>query len=435
MSFVTPFFLLLFMPLCVLLSLAVRGRARVQYLLVISLFFYGLADWRALLLLLGFSAITYAGCRLLPKQHSRLLLAGLIVVSALPLLLLKYAPAVGINLGFLLPAGISFYTFQGLSALVDVWRGDKDAQGSFFDHLLYLSFFPQLVAGPIVRRGDFVSQMVTPLPPDSDRLTKGMGRFIIGLSKKLLLADSLAMAASLHGDALGAWLAIFCFTGQIYFDFSGYSDMAIGLGHMFGITLPENFDHPYTAVSITDFWRRWHMTLSGWFRDYVYIPLGGNRRGIPRQIVNLLITWGLTGLWHGAGSGFLLWGLYYALLLILEKFVLSRIAFIQSAPKLLRRLTTFLLVMLGWALFKSESAANLLPLLQDMVCLNGLYSAQSVAWFVSLLPVMAVSVLLYRKWQVSLPAWAKYAACAVLMVLCVAALAGQSYHPFLYFRF
>ncbi|MBR7072103.1 MAG: MBOAT family protein, partial [Eubacterium sp.] len=229
-----------------------------------------------------------------------------------------------------LPIGISFYTFQVMSYIIDLYNGKIRAQRKLLDFALYISLFPQLIAGPIVKYKDIQLQLKK-RDVSANKFGRGLSRFLVGMAKKLMLANTLGAVFSTVQEfdtaelgALSAWVGIFCYTLQIYFDFSGYSDMAIGLGKMFGFEFNENFNYPYVAISATDFWRRWHISLSSWFRDYVYIPLGGNRRKTPRVIFNLLVVWLLTGLWHGAAWNFVLWGLYYGVVLILEKYLLSK---------------------------------------------------------------------------------------------------------------
>ena len=250
-----------------------------------------------------------------------------------------------------LPVGISFYTFQIMSYIIDLYKGNIKAQKKLFVFALYVSLFPQLIAGPIVKYKDISDQLMN-RKENWASYSKGINRFIIGLSKKLILANTLGSiyasvqaAGTENMSVLTAWIGIFCYTLQIYFDFSGYSDMAIGLGGVFGFEFCENFNYPYIAISITDFWRRWHMSLSSWFRDYVYIPLGGNRCKVPRVIFNLMVVWLLTGFWHGAAWNFVLWGVYYGILLILEKYILDNL--VKRIPKILRGFVTMVAVMVG----------------------------------------------------------------------------------------
>ncbi len=260
-----------------------------------------------------------------------------------------------------LPIGISFFTFQAMSYIIDVYRNDGKVQKNLANLMLYISFFPQLIAGPIVRYST-VDDQIRERKETTSLFASGINRFIIGLGKKVLIANNMAVVADRAFKAVGdgtevsiafAWAGILCYTLQIYFDFSGYSDMAIGLGKMFGFEFLENFNYPYISKSISEFWRRWHMSLGSWFRDYVYIPLGGNRCGVGRNILNLSVVWFLTGLWHGANWTFILWGCYFGLFIILERYVLKDI--ISKIPKYLSMFITFILVVLGWVLFRAET--------------------------------------------------------------------------------
>ncbi len=361
----------------------------------------------------------------------------------------------------LLPVGISFYTFQLISYVADVYRGDVPAQQKFWLLLLYASLFHQCVAGPIVRYSSVEHDILhrTTSPAQTSR---GISRFTVGLAKKAILANSCAAIADTYfkGDAAalakqsaaGLWLAGLAFMLQIYLDFSAYSDMAIGMGLMCGFHYRENFNYPYMANSITDFWRRWHISLSSFFRDYVYIPLGGNRRGPARQFFNLFVVWALTGFWHGASWNYVLWGLYFLLFLSFEKFVLGDN--LERIPSLLRRLAVLLVIYFCWILFKFEDFPSLLAVLRGLFCLNGnALTNLAVAlklrsnYFLLLAALIAVTPLghnlrlaarksaehsrvvfcLYSLWEVLHP--------AVLLVLAAMALAGDSYNPFLYSNF
>lgn len=357
-----------------------------------------------------------------------------------------------------LPLGISFYTFQAMSYLIDLYRGRVQVQRNFIDFGTYVALFPQLIAGPIVRFSDIAAQLCE-RKESCDLFASGIFRFIVGLSKKVLLANSAGVifeqVAQMQGSdvsALSAWIGILAFTFQIYFDFSGYSDMAIGLGKMFGFSFPENFDHPYTSRSITEFWRRWHMTLGTWFREYVYIPLGGNQRGLKRQIFNLFVVWALTGIWHGASWNFVLWGLYFGILLVLEK--LFWLEWSKKLPCILQHGITFFLVMVSWVIFSFDSLGQIVWYLQSMFALSGnaAFDAQGKYLFISnmlLLFVMGVGVTALPqkiargiKQQLETNRYGKIIFClvqntvvVVLFLLVVAYLVSSSYNPFLYFRF
>ncbi len=306
------------------------------------------------------------------KDYSKIFLVLGVCFNLLILGYFKYSPFIINNVNDLLnisllvptvrlPIGISFFTFQALSYIVDVYRNDGKVQKSLANLMLYISLFPQLIAGPIVRYKT-VDDQIRERNENITLFASGIDRFVIGLGKKILLANNMAIVADRAFNAVNtgseisiafAWAGILCYTLQIYFDFSGYSDMAIGLGRMFGFEFLENFNYPYISNSISEFWRRWHMSLGSWFRDYVYIPLGGNRCGVGRNIFNLSIVWFLTGLWHGANWTFILWGCYFGVFIILEKYVLKDI--LTKVPKVLQIMVTFVLVVLGWVLFRAEN--------------------------------------------------------------------------------
>ena len=447
MFFCSFTFLLFFLPAVLLAHRFLPQKAKRPFLLLASLVFYGWGSPLWLLLLLYVMAVDYFGARIMDGcfKGKKPLLILLVTLNLLPLLYFKYAvffrdtlaALTGVSIEMespVLPAGISFFTFQGLSYLIDVYRKDAKVQRSFVLFDVYLSLFPQLVAGPIVRYTDLEAQLLSPAQVDAADMRQGLRRFIIGLGKKLLLADAMGrfwgkMSVSLPAAGLtGAWLGLMAFSFQIFFDFSGYSDMAPGLGKALGFSFPENFDRPYRSLSLTEFWRRWHMTLTTWFKEYVYIPLGGSRKGRVRRDVNLMIVWMLTGLWHGAGWNFVLWGVYFGVLLILEKrFLLDRPGF-QRLPSFLRQPGMYLLVLLGWGLFAGK--LNVFP---AMLGLYGMGSAQAMLDCLSYLPMLLLCCAISFLPAIKLPG--KRLAVPVLMVLCLAALAAQGYAPFVYFQF
>lgn len=477
MVFSSTTFLFLFLPALLLLYFVRKDiRWRNGVLLAFSLLFYSVGEpiWVfgmvAVTLINWFLALLIAHERRIGRR--KLLLALAIAVSLVLLLYFKYAAFFVNTLMALfgaayrmpqqhLPIGISFYTFQVLTYTVDVYRKKAKPQRSFARALLYISCFPQLIAGPIVQYADVCDAL-------GDRRSTptgfyvGMRRFVIGLSKKVLLANicgqMLEATQAAGTDAgmslLGAWLAAILYSMQLYFDFSAYSDMAIGLGRMFGFRYRENFDYPYISASITEFWRRWHLSLSGFFRDYVYIPLGGNRKGTARTIVNLAIVWSLTGLWHGANWNFVLWGVYYFVLLVLERFVLK--GAIERIPKALRHIGTLLLVIVGWVLFYHTDFSALKEHVLALIGLsveNGLHTVPLWdAKFVAALRQYTVLPLLMAACTLPLVPWAKAwfgreertkrlgdvlasVGAAGLLLLSVLFLIGQTYNPFIYFRF
>ena len=346
-----------------------------------------------------------------------------------------------------LPIGISFYTFQIMSYVIDLYRGETEVQDHILPFALYISLFPQLIAGPIVKYRDIAYQLEH-RKETLNKASQGVTRFIVGLAKKLILANTLgAVYSSVQAtsaskiSAATAWFGIICYTLQIYFDFSGYSDMAIGLGKIFGFKFNENFNYPYIAESITDFWRRWHISLSTWFKEYVYIPLGGNRKKTPRVIFNLLIVWLLTGLWHGAAWNFIIWGLYYGILLIIEKYLLSKV--LTKIPKAVKHAITLIFVIIGWVFFSAPSLAEAFRYLGAMFGANAFADAQSAYIFGSNLILLIVGIFcatpVYKsiadKFDPEKIDKLKVIAIPLLLILCIVFMISETYNPFLYFRF
>lgn len=340
-----------------------------------------------------------------------------------------------------LPVGISFYTFQAMSYIIDVYRGDSKAQKSIIPFAVYITMFPQLIAGPIVRYGDIEKQLTLRRFSSRD-MGSGIMLFVKGLAKKVILANVIAV---LHTEVLGiadrsvltAWLGAIAYTLQIYNDFSGYSDMAIGLGRMFGFNFPKNFDAPYRSQSITEFWRRWHISLGTWFREYLYIPLGGNRKGTVRQILNLLIVWMLTGLWHGAAWNFVAWGLYYGILLILEKFVFKKVK--EKLPKFINWLVTFVLVIIGWVLFFSDSLSGAVSYIGTMFGAGGAGIDSTGIFYLAgygiIMVIGFLTAFIKPEEEQNRHGIFNWIVTILLAALSVAFLVSESYNPFLYFRF
>ena len=452
MVFSSLTFLCFFLPLTVGVYYLCPPKGRNVVLLAASLLFYAWGEPKYVLLMLGSIAANYVfGLLIGAGRRKRLWLILSICFNLAMLGLFKYADLLVRTfndltrghvqlLGLALPIGISFYTFQAMSYTIDVYRGAVKVQKNPIDFGAYISMFPQLIAGPIVRYSEIEDRMkrrsVTP-----EAFAAGLCRFAVGLGKKVLLANQLGklweLASGGTPSALLAWLGALAFTLQIYFDFSGYSDMAIGLGTIFGFRFPENFRYPYQAKSVTDFWRRWHITLSTWFREYLYIPLGGNRRGPARQLLNLAIVWALTGLWHGAAWNFLLWGLYYFVLLALEKVFLLRQ--LEKLPAAAGRLWTLLAVLFGWMLFACEGKA-LPAYLGALFGANGTLGDMDLYYLLKYAALLAISALTatelpHRLWDRVRPFWPRALGAAVLLVLSLSFLIGDSYNPFLYFRF
>lgn len=471
MVFSSISFLFVFLPLLLAVYFLLPARLREGrnlVLLLFSLFFYGYGGPRFLLLMLLSIAVNYAGGLLAaPDQRRRRLWTGLVTAVNLGLLgWFKYAGFLGANLNRIwtglpvpevaLPIGISFFTFQGLSYVLDVYRGEAVAERNPLRVALYISLFPQLVAGPIVRYTT-VADEIRNRRETLDAFTDGAVRFLFGLGKKMLLANQLGLLADqvyatrpeFLTTAL-AWLGAAAYTGQVYFDFSGYSDMAIGLGRMFGFHFLENFNYPYLSQSVTEFWRRWHISLSTWFRDYLYIPLGGNRCAHWKHIRNILVVWALTGLWHGAAWNFLCWGLYFGLLLLGEKYGWGRI--LERAPAALRHLYAMVLIVVSWVLFRAETLDYAVRFLQAMAgfAQGGLtdgrttYYLLEFRWELLLAIPAAMPVKSWlQNWLESksgtaaqaLLAWGPKLIALGMFGLSFLRLVSSSFNPFIYFRF
>lgn len=357
------------------------------------------------------------------------------------------------DLNVALPIGISFYTFQTMSYTIDVYRGDAHVQKNFITFGAYVALFPQLIAGPIVRYKD-VAEQLDQRKETMDSFCKGIVRFMAGLGKKVLIANQVGMLweeiAGIETGSLTtatAWLGVLAFTLQIYFDFSGYSDMAIGLGQMFGFAFPENFNYPYESKSITEFWRRWHISLGTWFREYVYIPLGGNRKGTGRQMLNIAIVWLLTGLWHGAYKNFVLWGVYYGVLLVIEKLLWKPV--LAKLPALFQSLYTMILVMIGWGIFSWQDMTDGAGFMKALFFQTGtgLADRQTLYLLSSNFLLLLLAIIGSRSWLKKLAdkyllpegtvrrELAGIGFVIVLFTTCLAMLVNSSYNPFLYFRF
>ncbi len=456
MVFSSATFLFAFLPLVTGAYYLCKNRVyRNAVLLLASLLFYSWGEPRLLLLLIAATAAAYVGGLAIDRGRCRrLALTVTVVLLVGNLFVFKYLNFFADSLfpgnllpRLTLPIGISFYTFQILSYVIDLYRGSIRVQRNFFRLLLYVSFFPQLIAGPIVRYQTVESEIRDRRECIED-VAAGLRRFTLGLAKKVILANRIALLAetvyagdaAVYGTAL-YWLAAVAYALQIYFDFSGYSDMAIGMGRMFGFHFLENFDHPYCALSVTDFWRRWHISLSSWFRDYIYIPLGGNRVRRSRWVLNLLLVWALTGFWHGAQWNFLLWGLYYGLLLLVEKCLLGRV--LDRLPKAVRWVYTAFFVLIGWVLFDLVDFGALRHALGMMFLPHATDWAAAVAADASLLkallylPLGAVCCLplLRRPCRTARGVLLANAATLALFAVCVVYILSSSYNPFIYFRF
>lgn len=460
MLFSSLIFLYAFLPCTLLVYFLTPRRGKNAVLLLASLLFYAWGEPRYLILilltiLLGFT--TGLGIhRFRGRLLGRLFLLASVTGSLGLLCCFKYGDfflsaingALGTSLPLwrlALPVGISFYTFQILSYTIDLYRGDVEVQRNPVSFALYVALFPQLIAGPIVRYRD-VAQELQERKHSAAMAYEGACRFLVGLGKKVILANNLGLLcqsyrSSADPSVLFAWLSALGFFLQIYFDFSGYSDMAIGLGRILGFHFPENFRYPYCSRSVTEFWRRWHMTLGAWFRDYVYIPLGGNRTGKLRWMGNILLVWCLTGLWHGAGWNFLLWGLFYAILLLGEKLWYG--PFLAKRPWF-SHIYLLLSVLLGFVLFQGDSLEQSWGDLRAMlgagsvpaVSRESLYALRNhgVLLILGALGATPLPGRLYRRWSKALQ-WIEPLLLALLLLLCTAYLVDGSFNPFLYFRF
>ena len=451
-------FLYYFLPAVLILYFLTPQFLKNGFLLLASLVFYAWGEPKYVVLMV-FSIVAFWAFGLVIEKTDRkkLWLTISIITGAALLTVFKYADfsienwnaLTGMSLPLLklaLPIGISFYTFQCISYTVDVYRGDTAAQRNIVTFGAYVSLFPQLIAGPIVRYVDVAKELES-RETTWDDFGDGLFGFLVGLGKKVLIANLFGELTEIFRNAaqpsvLFYWLYAIAFTLHIYFDFSGYSDMAIGLGRIFGFRFPKNFNSPYIAESITEFWRRWHMTLSGWFRDYVYIPLGGNRVSRGRWVFNIFVVWMLTGLWHGASWNFVVWGLMFAVLLLIEKWVPQ----LQKLPDFLRHVYVLLLIIISFVIFNAESLAQAG---QDIAGMFGfgnlpLLSAESLYYLKSYAPLLVVGAIgatpLVRNTALRLSryewAWALQTAIALaLLLICTAYLVDGSFNPFLYFRF
>ena len=464
MLFSSLTFLYLYLPVTMGVWLLVPKRAKNGALLLFSLLFYFYGEPRYTLLLLFSSLSDYLHALYIEEHRgtsgARRALISSITLNLLLLGVFKYADFfIGAVNGLTgasipkpnlpLPLGISFFTFQTMSYTVDVYRGKVRAERNLFTLAAYVCLFPQLVAGPIVRYEDVAGRLADP-GTDWNRFGYGVERFCLGLGKKVLLANTLgelyaALSRAASVSFLGSLLMAVGYTLQIYFDFSGYSDMAVGLGSMLGFDFPENFRYPFVARSVTEFWRRWHMTLSRWFRDYLYIPLGGNRVSRGRWFLNILLVWAATGLWHGAGWNFLLWGAYFGLLLIIEKWFLGPL--LEKAPRMIGHVYTLAAVVVSFVLFASESMTGLGTQLSALFGGAAVSSAEAVYYAKSYGILLLVSAIgstplpkmafdgLRKRVPEAVSGGLTVACCLTLLALSTAMLVDGSFNPFLYFRF
>lgn len=470
MVFSSVVFLFRFLPLFFILYYLVPKRMKNFILFLGSLFFYAWGEPIYVLLMLFSTIVDYSHGRMLErlngKRAAKYVLLSSVLINLLVLCFFKYADFLirtvnmlaGLKLPLLnlpLPIGISFYTFQTMSYTIDVYRGEARVQKNLLDFGVYVTMFPQLIAGPIVKYRE-VQNRLYDRSVNLCEVSDGMKRFCIGLGKKVLIANNIGELWSLisglnlrHISMLTAWLGILAFAFQIYFDFSGYSDMAIGLGKMLGFLFPENFNYPYISASVTEFWRRWHISLGSWFREYVYIPLGGNRKGLARQLLNILAVWLLTGIWHGAGWNFLLWGLWFAIALVLEKVFLGKL--LSWLPKGVGILYTALIVLGGWVLFALNTPVEIIRYFRAMFGMTGILIDRQALYlgrqnFILFLIAAAASMPVFGRvaerlkdsgtgYGIALYRLGEKAIPAALLLLSIAGIVDATYNPFLYFRF
>ena len=464
MVFSSLTFLFIYFPITLVVMKLSPLKYRNFCLLVLSLLFYSYGEPKYIIIMLVSCIVDYFNGYMVDKYRDNKRIAKRFVIFSIVFnlgllgffkyydFLVSILNSIGINifspLNISLPIGISFYTFQTMSYPIDVYRNDAKVQKNLVNFSCYVTMFFQLIAGPIVRYKDIAAQLDHRIENENG-FYNGIKRFVCGLAKKVILANNMGLIFeqinSLNNENISlllAWLGIICFALQIYFDFSGYSDMAIGLASMFGFDLLENFNYPYIASSITDFWRRWHISLSSWFRDYVYIPLGGNRKGLYRQCINIMIVWLLTGLWHGASFNFILWGLYYGLILIFEKVIGLKI--LKRIPAVFRHIYALALILIGWVIFNFTDFDMMInyfklmfynPVIIDDIALYFIRD-NIVLIIISIIACLPVRLsrlnpfVINKKFEYLMPL-------IILgtLIICVAFICESSYNPFLYFRF
>lgn len=468
MVFSSVVFLYIFLPIMLLVYFIVPKKFKNAVMIIASLIFFAWGEIRYIFIMLILAVMDYFCGKKIDKyfdnkKKKRLYLGIDVGVNLLILFFFKYADFIisninlitGFNIPLLnipLPIGVSFNTFQSLSYIIDVYRGTVKCEKSFYNYLTYTTLFPQIIAGPIVRY-ETVDEELVDKKISMNNFTKGMKRFILGLGKKVLIANNVGKLWSIieSGSYITlsptlAWLGLVAFALQIYFDFSGYSDMAIGLANIFGMNFDENFNYPYISKSITEFWRRWHITLSSWFKDYIYIPLGGNRKGLAKQIRNILIVWFLTGAWHGASWNFILWGLYFGVILILEKMFLLK--FLEKIPAIFRHIYTIFLVLISWLIFAFEDLGKIGEYFKALFNFNysysynseGIYYLKNYAIIIIIGIILSTPIItkLLKKMETKnklLPSLITSFIYIAIFIFSTSYLVSDSFNPFLYFRF
>lgn len=461
MVFSTPIFLFLFLPAVLVLNYIIPKKyiaAKNVVLLIASLFFYAWGEPKNVLLMLLSIAVNYV-CGLLlgrfdsDEKKRKVVLWASVVFNLGLLFFFKYFSFVtgGLFPVIKLPIGISFFTFQIMSYTIDVYRRSVEPQKNLVKLALYISLFPQLIAGPIVRYID-VEKQLTYRECTAEKTARGMIRFSMGLAKKVIVSNTVAaICDGIFGStntvpAFTAWVGVICYALQIYFDFSGYSDMAIGMGHMLGFDFLENFNYPYVSCSVQEFWRRWHISLSSWFRDYLYIPLGGNRRGKVRTYINLIIVFACTGLWHGASFSFIVWGLWHGLFLVIERLGFKKV--LDKLPKFIGWIYTMLVVLVGWVFFRADTLSAAMKYLGEMFSFsggvaNGMAQFDNLSFIITVIAIiLCTPVYQFLKGKLEKTEGGKKAAFVIgavlatgLFILSVIFLTGSGYNPFIYFRF
>lgn len=458
MVFSSGLFLFCFLPIVLALYFFAAERYRNVILLLASLFFYAWGEPKNVLLMISSILINFFCGQMIDKSNRRKIYLVVSIIFNLGMLFVfKYLnftvsiweSITGSTLSITkigLPIGISFFTFQIMSYIIDVYRGNVKAQRNPINFALYVSLFPQLIAGPIVRYID-VDKQIRTRKCSCEKAYEGFKRFAIGFSKKILIADQLSKLVEItfsntYPSIFGYWVGIIAYSLQIYYDFSGYSDMAIGLGKIFGFDFLENFNYPYISKSIKEFWRRWHISLSTWFKDYLYIPLGGNRKGKIRTYINLMIVFLSTGLWHGASWNFIIWGVYYGLFLIIERIGFGKI--LQKWPKSLQHLYTIIIVMIGWVFFRADSLNDALIYIKGMFMLHGKdwnnfqFIMNGQYWlsiFTGVIFAIPHKKLIFKVIKIHTKEWINDILIIGIFMLAICYMVGSGYSPFLYFRF
>lgn len=466
MVFSSIVFLYIFLPIMLFIYFIVPNKFKNAIMILASLIFFAWGEIRYIFIMLILAVMDYICGQKINKywnykNKKRIFLFLDIGVNLLILFFFKYADFIIANvnnitnlniplLNIPLPIGVSFNTFQSLSYIIDVYRGTVKCEKSFYNYLAYTTLFPQIIAGPIVRY-ETVDEELEVKNISIDNFSIGIKRFIIGLAKKVLIANNIGklwniieMGNYTNLTFVLAWFGILGFALQIYFDFSGYSDMAIGLAKIFGMDFDENFNYPYISKSITEFWRRWHITLSSWFKDYIYIPLGGNRKGLVKQIRNILIVWFLTGAWHGASWNFILWGLYFGIILILEKLFLLKV--LNKIGKILNHMYAIILILIGWVIFAFEDLSKIGTYLYSMFNIRNFINQETLYYIknyelITIIGIIASTLIgkkiidklnndnkkIYKVIEICMY--------ILILVLCTSSLVSDSFNPFLYFRF